>query len=134
MPKKGIVMTLLVLAVYFVLNVSAGKREPLHPSGEQQRRSGCSYRSTTVERIYSLRTPRTPLVRAIRFFSILSALRLKVKSVKTTDDDDEYTTVIKVRIAMGETLELINWINTCTCLTSPILCILLLHIITLEII
>ncbi|KAJ3629657.1 hypothetical protein MTP99_014037 [Tenebrio molitor] len=33
-----------------------------------------------------------------------------------------------------ETLELINWINTCTCLTSPILCILLLHIITLEII
>ncbi|KAJ3617849.1 hypothetical protein MTP99_006939 [Tenebrio molitor] len=27
-----------------------------------------------------------------------------------------------------------NWINTCPCLTSPILCILLLHIITLEII
>jgi hypothetical protein len=29
---------------------------------------------------------------------------------------------------------ILDWINACTCLTSPILCILPLHIITLEII
>ncbi|KAJ3618143.1 hypothetical protein MTP99_006169 [Tenebrio molitor] len=45
-----------------------------------------------------------------------------------------YTCSNKMTEFGRETLELINWINTCTCLTSPILCILLLHIITLEII